>query len=68
MSFQTSVTDKKMYWDRYDELDQHDLERELEVLLEILLEWAELDITEGEQYQKDACLVRINEIAGHSNW
>ncbi|WP_049928663.1 DUF7845 domain-containing protein [Halopiger goleimassiliensis] len=55
VSYQTSVTDKTVYWDRDDgELDRHDMRRELEEVLVNILEWAGLDVTGGEQYQKDA--------------
>ena len=55
VSYQTSVTDETIYWDRQDdELDRHDLRRELEELLVNILDWAGLDVTGGEQYQKDA--------------
>lgn len=54
IGFQTSVTDRTVYWDRDDELDRHDLRRELEELLANVIDWSGLDETGGEQYQKDA--------------
>ena len=55
IGYQTSVTDRTVYWDRDDdELDRHDLRRELEELLVNVLDWSGLDLTGGEQYQKDA--------------
>ncbi|WP_440769915.1 DUF7845 domain-containing protein [Natronorubrum sp. DTA28] len=55
VGYQTSVTEKTVYWDRDDdELDRHNLRRELEELLVNLLDWGGLDVTGGEQYQEDA--------------
>ncbi|MFP8952418.1 hypothetical protein ACLI4Z_05500 [Natrialbaceae archaeon A-arb3/5] len=55
VGYQTSVTEKTVYWERDDgELDRHDLRRELEELLVNLLDWGGLDETGGEQYQEDA--------------
>ncbi|AGB33760.1 hypothetical protein C488_15707 [Natrinema pellirubrum DSM 15624] len=55
IGYQTSVTDSTVYWDRDDdELDRHDLRRELEELLVNVLDWGGFDVTGGGQYQKDA--------------
>ncbi|MEY7852158.1 hypothetical protein AB7C87_23490 [Natrarchaeobius sp. A-rgal3] len=55
VGYQTSATDRTVYWERDDdELDRHDLRRELEELLANLLEWAGLDVIGGEQYHEDA--------------
>ncbi|WP_306057002.1 DUF7845 domain-containing protein [Natronococcus wangiae] len=59
VGYQTSVTDRTVYWERDDdELDRGDLQRELEELLVNLLDWAGFDETggggDGGSYQKDA--------------
>ncbi len=54
IGFQTSATDRTVYWERDDELDCQDLRRELEELLVNTLDWAGFDITGGKQYQGDA--------------
>ncbi|ARS91401.1 hypothetical protein [Natrarchaeobaculum aegyptiacum] len=55
VSYQTSVTDETVYWDRDDgDLDLDDLRRELEETLVNILEWAGLDVTGGDQYHEDA--------------
>ncbi|WP_436343117.1 DUF7845 domain-containing protein [Natronorubrum sp. FCH18a] len=59
VGYQTSVTDRTVYWERDDrELDCEDLRRELEELLVNLLDWGGFDETGGGgdsgSYQEDA--------------
>ncbi|WP_243645275.1 DUF7845 domain-containing protein [Natrarchaeobius chitinivorans] len=54
VSFQTSITDETIYWDREDALDIEQCRRELEEMLMNVLDWAGLDVTGGDEYHEDA--------------
>ncbi len=54
VSFQTSITDETVYWDREDALDIQQCRRELEEILMNVLDWAGLDVTGGDEYHDDA--------------
>jgi len=54
VSFQTSITDETIYWDREDALDLEQCRRELEEMLMNVLDWAGLDVVGGDEYHEDA--------------
>ncbi len=54
VSFQTSITNETVYWDREDALDFEQCRRELEEMLMNVLDWAGLDVTGGDEYHEDA--------------
>lgn len=56
VSFQTSITEETIYWDRDDALDLEQCRCELEAMLMNVLDWASLDVTGGDEYHEDAYL------------
>jgi len=54
VSFQTSVTDETIYWDRENAPDLEQCRRELDETLMNVLDWAGLDVLGGDEYHEDA--------------
>jgi hypothetical protein len=55
VSYQTSVTDATVYWQREDGLDLQDLHRELEETLFNVLDWSDLSVgADSDIYEEDA--------------